>query len=216
MAKIVTILACAILLAAASPLQQPSSPSFLQKSRTVHSSAEFAQTTRGSVRMNKSASSADELRIRRLPVHLPVNDFTVIATQSPTITWIGSSQGAVRLNTSTRTVEYFAGERWLPDDRVTAIGFENGATWVETSKGLSRIEYKPMTLEEKSRAFVERIQARHNRWGLTATSELRVPGDLTTNQPVSTDNDGLWTAIYVAAECFRYKVTGQLEAREHA
>jgi hypothetical protein len=52
-----------------------------------------------------------------------------------------------------------------------------------------------MTLEEKSRAFIDRIQARHNRWALTATSELRVPGDLSTNQMVSTDNDGLWTAI---------------------
>src|SRR6185369_17723239 len=89
-------------------------------------------------------------------------------------------------------------------------------TWIETAKGLSRIEDRPMTLEEKSRAFVDRIQARHNRWGLTATSNLRVAGDLTTNQPVSTDNDGLWTAMYVAAECFRYKVTGSPEAREFA
>jgi len=73
-----------------------------------------------------------------------------------------------------------------------------------------------MTLEEKSRAFVDRIQARHNRWGLTATSNLKVPGDLASNQPVSTDNDGLWTAMYVAAECFRYKVTGQTDARDNA
>ena len=73
-----------------------------------------------------------------------------------------------------------------------------------------------MTLEEKSRAFVERIESRHNRWGLTATSDLRVAGDLSSNQTVSTDNDGLWTAIYVAAECFRFKVTGQPDARDHA
>ncbi len=73
-----------------------------------------------------------------------------------------------------------------------------------------------MTLEEKSRVFVERVQKRHNRWGFTATSELRVPGDLSTNRPVSTDNDGLWTAMYVAAECFRYKVTGESDARENA
>src|SRR5713101_1962073 len=30
---------------------------------------------------------------------------------------------------------------------------------------------------------------------------------------VSSDNDGLWTAIYVAAESFRYKVTGEADAR---
>ncbi len=211
-----TIVACAILLSAASPLQQHTPGTFLQKSRTFPSSAESAQTARGGVRIQKGVKSADELRVRRLPVHLPVNEFTVIATESPTITWIGSAQGAVRLNTATRTSEYFAGERWLPDDHVSGIGFENGATWIETAKGFSRIEYKPMTLEDKSRAFVDRIQARHNRWGLTATSDLKVAGDLASNQPVSTDNDGLWTAIYVAAESFRYKVTGQTDARDNA
>jgi hypothetical protein len=216
MAKTITILAYTILLSAASRVQPQPSDTYLQKSRTFHSPAEFAQVTHGAVRMQKTAKPADELRIRRLPIHLPVNDFTVIATESPAITWIGSAQGAVRLNTAMRTVEYFAGERWLPDDQVTGIGFDKNATWIETAKGLSRIEYRPMTLEEKSRGFVDRIQARHNRWGLTATSNLRAPGDLTSNQPVPTDNDGLWTAMYVAAECFRYKVTGQTDARDNA
>jgi hypothetical protein len=73
-----------------------------------------------------------------------------------------------------------------------------------------------MTLAVKSRTFIDRIQARHNRWGLTASSELRVPGDASTSRPVSTDNDGLWTAMYVAAECFRYAVTHERDARENA
>jgi hypothetical protein len=64
--------------------------------------------------------------------------------------------------------------------------------------------------------FVERIQARHNRWGLTADSRLREAGDVKTNQMVSTDNDGLWTAMYVAAESFRYAVTKAPDARAHA
>ncbi|MFL6281142.1 MAG: hypothetical protein ACJ731_13580, partial [Vicinamibacterales bacterium] len=118
MDKTITSLACTILLSA-SALQQPAPGTFLQKSRAFHSPAEFAQMTSGTVRMQKTAKPADELRIRRLAIHLPVNDFTVIAVESPTITWIGSPQGAVRLNTSARTVEYFAGERWLPDDHVS-------------------------------------------------------------------------------------------------
>ena len=88
--------------------------------------------------------------------------------------------------------------------------------WLETPKGFARIEYKAMTLAEKSRAFVERVQARHNRWGLTADSQLRVAGDLSSNQMVSSDNDGLWTAMYVAAEAFRFKVTGAPDARANA
>jgi hypothetical protein len=210
------ILVCAASLSAAVPAPEQSSSGFLQKSRTFHSTAEFDRLTRGGVKIQRTVDPAEELRLRRLPIHLPVNEFTVIAAESPTITWIGSSQGAARVHTDVRAVEFFAGERWLPDDRVTGIGFENGGIWIETAHGFSRIAYTPMTLEEKSRGFVQRIQARHNRWGFTATSELRVPGDLASNQPVSTDNDGLWTAMYVAAECFRYKVTGQTDAREHA
>jgi hypothetical protein len=63
---------------------------------------------------------------------------------------------------------------------------------------------------------VRRIQERHLRWGLTADSTLRVAGDVSTNQPRSSDNDGLWTAMYVAAESFRFKVTGDPAARANA
>lgn len=132
------------------------------------------------------------------------------------MTWIGTREGAIRLSQNHQALEYFAGERWLPADHVTGIGFDSNATWLETSKGFARIEYRPMTLTEKSRAFVTRAQARHNRWGLTSDSQLRVPGDVSSNQTVSSDNDGLWTAMYVAAECFRYRVTGEPDARENA
>jgi hypothetical protein len=43
-----------------------------------------------------------------------------------------------------------------------------------------------------------------------------VRGDLSTSRTISTDNDGLWTAMYVAAECFRYSVTGEADARANA
>jgi hypothetical protein len=114
--------------------------------------------------------------------------------------------------------EYFSGKRWLPDDHVTGAGFDDGGSvvWIETPKGFSRIEYKEMTLAEKSKAFVERVRARHVRHGLTADSILQTPGDLSTNNTVSTDNDGLWTQMYIAAEAFRYKVTGEADARANA
>jgi hypothetical protein len=212
------IIACAGLLVSWSLLnaQDRTPATYLQKSRTFHTQSDFQQRTGGKVRIQQQNSPQEEMRIRRLPVHLPFSEFTVVAVESPSVTWIGSAQGAARLQTPDRRVEYFAGERWLPDDHVTGFGFEGSTTWIETPKGLARIEYKPMTLAEKSRAFVDRIQKRHNRWGFTATSELRVAGDLSTNRTVSTDNDGLWTAIYVAAECFRYKVTGEADARENA
>ena len=45
---------------------------------------------------------------------------------------------------------------------------------------------------------------------------LRVPGDLSTNRMRDDDNDGLWTSMYAAAECFRYAVTRSPEALANA
>ncbi|PYV12909.1 MAG: hypothetical protein DMG07_15990 [Acidobacteria bacterium] len=150
------------------------------------------------------------------------NEITVIAEQAPGIVWIGTTRGAIRYEErlGARGVQYFASRRWLPDDRVTAIGFEGSglqaAVWIETPAGAARIEFRPMTLQEKARVFEDRVRARHVRHGLTASSHLRVPGDVSTNRTVSSDNDGLWTAMYVAAESFRYKATGEVEARAFA
>jgi hypothetical protein len=190
--------------------------SYGQKIRTFHSAESFARVTDGRVRIHRTADAAERLALLEFPVHLPTAEFTVIHAESASVTWIGTPKGAIRLRRDDRAVEFFAGERWLPADQVTGVGFEGNAAWLETPRGYSRIEYTPMTLAEKSRAFVSRAQARHNRWGLTADSRLRVAGDVSTNQTVSSDNDGLWTAMYVAAECFRYSVTREPDARENA
>lgn len=191
--------------------------SYLQKTRTYHTREGFEQQTGGKVAIERRLDPQQHADLlRRLRTPLPSMDVTVIRAQSSDVIWIGTSQGAIRFRTGDQAREYFAGRRWLPDDRVTGIGFEGDAIWLETAGGFARIEYLPMTLAEKSRRFVERIQARHNRWGLTADSLLKVPGDLATNQMVSSDNDGLWTAMYVAAEAFRYKVTGDADARANA
>jgi hypothetical protein len=206
---------CAGSVLAASVRAQPPE-TYGQKTRTFHSSEEFMQLTDGRVRVQRTFDPAERLALLQLPMHLPNTDVTVIQSESAAVTWIGTQRGAIRLRRDPYAIEYFAGERWLPADHVTGIGFEGTAAWIETPKGFARIEYVPMTLAEKSRAFVSRIQARHNRWGLTSDSHLRVPGDVSSNQTMSSDNDGLWTAMYVAAECFRYKVTGEADAREHA
>ena len=205
--------ACAVLTVSARA--QPAG-TYLQKVRTMHSAEEFGRLTGGKVRIEKGLDREKLAALREAVTRWPTTGFTVLAVQSPDVTWVGTREGAIRLSRNNTSVEYFAGRRWLPDDHVTGIGFEGDVAWVETAKGLSRIEYKPMTLADKSRAFVERIQKRHVRWGLTSDSQLRVAGDVSTNQTVSSDNDGLWTAVYVAAECFRYKVTGDADARENA
>ena len=197
------------------PAAQNSS-TYLQKVRTFHSAEEFRQLTGGKVRVERRLDVGRLAALRAKVTSWPVTDVTVLGPESPSGIWVGTTRGAIRYTDGNRRHEYFAGLRWLPDDRVTGIGIDGASVWIETPRGFSRIEYRPMTLAAKSQAFVQRIQDRHMRWGLTADSELRVPGDLTTSRTRSTDNDGLWTAMYVAAEAFRFKVTGDPAPREHA
>ena len=211
------LVGCTSVLLAAFHREAQPADTYLQKMRAFHSQDDFARITAGKVTIQRQLDSGlHTALLKEITSPLPGRDVTVIAVESPAIVWIGTRQGAIRLDRKSQSHQYFSGRRWLPDDRVTGIGLGGGAVWIETPQGFSRIEYRPMTLEEKSRAFVERVQARHNRWGLTADSHLRVPGDLSTNQMVSSDNDGLWTAMYVAAESFRYKVTGEPDARDNA
>jgi hypothetical protein len=127
-------------------------------------------------------------------------------------TWFGTSNGVIRFDGKRH--QYFAGRRYLPDDEVLALSpspVHNGVD-VRTKTGAARIELRPMTLEQKATLFEERIRLRHNRHGMVADSHLAKPGDLSSNVMVSSDNDGLWTAMYGAAECYRYAATKSPEA----
>jgi hypothetical protein len=73
-----------------------------------------------------------------------------------------------------------------------------------------------ITLEAKADVFERRLQERHDHEGFIRSSEMTRPGDLTTASLPPSDNDGLWTSIYVAAEAFRYAVTKLPEARQRA
>lgn len=217
------------------------SGSFLQKTRTFHTLSEFRRLHAGWIRLERSvvwgpAQGPRLIGSRRGVVArnrdgtlepfpgdrlLPWNEVTAIAQESPQVWWIATTRGAIRCDRSIipSRMEYFAGRRWLPDDRVSAIGFESRTppiVWIETSAGFSRIEYRRMTLEEKADFFQKRVRQRHLRHGLTAPSRLGAAGDLATSQTRSDDNDGLWTAMYVASECFRFRVSGAADARANA
>jgi hypothetical protein len=130
--------------------------------------------------------------------------------------WGGTRAGAWRWRNG--NYRYFWGKRWLPGNTVSAIwSDEKGMTWLETDRGVARIEERPMTLAEKA-AYYDRItQERHNRRGYISSVDLKVAGH--PEQGVmyhADDNDGLWTSYYVAAMALRYAVTKDEEARKHA
>jgi hypothetical protein len=74
-----------------------------------------------------------------------------------------------------------------------------------------------MTLAEKAEHYDSIAWERHNRRGFINAIDLKVPGDPSKGYVFDvSDNDGLWNAIYIGAQAFRYGATRDPVAREHA
>jgi len=138
------------------------------------------------------------------------------------VRWWVAERGLTREEPSAREpldrLQYFHGRRYLPDDSVQHLEWDAaaGALWARTATGVARITMRPMTLAAKAALFEERVTARHGRLGFVSSSNLDRPGDLSSNRLDPSDNDGLWTAMYAAAECYRYAVTREPAALDRA
>src|SRR5882672_11239303 len=121
---------------------------YSQKSRAFYGANEFHKMA-PAVRLVRDLNRAQLAGLLAFAIPIPSNDITVLNEQGLEVWWFGTKQGAFRLNTHTKAIEYFAGLRWLPDDLVTGIGFEGDVIWIETARAFSRIEYKHMTLADK-------------------------------------------------------------------
>ena len=154
----------------------------------------------------------------------PVAGLKLFATEKSGAVWLGSAEGAARFDKNATNRwdrwQYFYGRRWLKDNEVKNIWVEEvGAArkvWMRTRTGVSLIEWRPMTLDQKAKFFEERVAQRHVRHGMVTGCGLRTPGDLSTSFTRDDDNDGLWTAMYLAAEAYRFAVTHDPDARAKA
>ncbi len=155
---------------------------------------------------------------------LPWNDFTSLAAAPDGSIWAGTTRGLVRLIPGASPDDpprwqYRQGRRWLPHDHVLEVQVErDGAVRVETTAGPGTIHSRPMTLRRKAEGFHEAIDRFHRRtpYGYVLGVALERPGDTSAFRQSDSDNDGLWTSMYGAAECLRWAVTGEPEARENA
>ena len=148
---------------------------------------------------------------------LPVADFTAVAAAGDGTVWLGSRRGLVEW--SGREFRYRQGPRWLPGDRVDdLVVLPTGDVVVVTDGGLGWIAARRMTLGEKARHYEEEIDrfiARTEK-RFVATATLDVPGDPATARRHDSDNDGLWTAMYGAAQCFAYGHDRSPDAKRRA
>ncbi|HPN33029.1 MAG TPA: hypothetical protein PK843_00825 [bacterium] len=148
---------------------------------------------------------------------LPFDDFTTLASGPDSSIWFGTTMGAIRFDG--RNWEYRQGLRWLPNDLVNDIAVsQSGDAWLATNQGIARIYREPMTLAQKAAWFEEEIDRYHRRTPYEFVLEVAVknPGDKTEFVQSDSDNDGLWTSMYGAGECFAYAATRDPLAKRRA
>lgn len=148
---------------------------------------------------------------------LPREDATCVAPDRDGFVWLGTGKGAVR--TDGATAEYRQGPRWLVHDEVRAVAVDgDGHVRFVTALGPCAILREPLTLAGKAAFFDAEVEARHRRTDLGFVDHvlLERPHDLSLFTQQASDNDGLWTGMWGAAQCFAWAATKDPAARERA
>ncbi len=145
---------------------------------------------------------------------LPSTDITTIRVIGGKL-WFGSIDGAFCLQENGK-FDYYASRRWICSNTVQDIQEGPGHTvLILTDKGLAEIRHQQTTLQDKAMFFEEQVRLRHMRSGLNCSLVGMKEGDLSTGIFENSDNDGLWTSMYLGAEALRYAVTHSPDALEN-
>ncbi len=115
-------------------------------------------------------------------------------------------------------ISYFSYGAWLMHPVVTKLAVsENGTIAAVTPRGISVITSQYMTLAEKAKHFDDfSVKYTTRNEGYHVGRVLRKYGDLESGWLPNSDNDGLFTGLYCASQCFRYAATGEADAKANA
>ncbi|HVM86735.1 MAG TPA: hypothetical protein VMT76_01015 [Puia sp.] len=169
----------------------------------------FIGTHKGFFKFNINSGKQSELFNK-----LPCNELTVIKQVGGHL-WFGSNNGSFMLQDDGR-YKYYASKRWIPSNKVIDIAEgEDQAVLILTDKGLGAIHFSATTLLDKAMFYEKQVRARHIRLGFNATIAGLKNGNVDTGSLEDSDNDGLWTSMYLGAEVFRYAATHSPQALEN-
>jgi len=145
---------------------------------------------------------------------LPVTHITSITAINDHL-WFGSSEGAFKLRDDGK-FDYYYGKRWLPSNLVKHISSGvDGSILILTDAGLGQIVFEEMTLYDKAQYYDKQVRNRHIRLGFNASLVNLDDGNIDSGRLSDSDNDGLWTTMYLAGEVFRYSVTQSEDALQN-
>lgn len=163
-------------------------------------------------------STAELNSLRNSEPRLPFRDLVCGIRLGDGTICLGSSHGLMFREPAMTQWRLFHSLRWLPSDQVQKVAVKSpNDIYVQTQAGIGRLVRREKSLEKKMTEIQEELRRRHVREGLVGSIQLKEPGKLDSDwfQPDS-DNDGLWTSLYVAAEAFRFGATGDPQAKQNA
>lgn len=119
---------------------------------------------------------------------------------------LSSEAGLIILNNGSK--KYLPATRWAMEKDINDAIAVGDSIWTATNSGVTKVTEKVMTLREKADYcfnVVEDIYVRKLGFvtGITDIEDY----DINTGRPAITDNDGLWTQIYVGTLAYAYAVT---------
>jgi len=153
-------------------------------------------------------------KIGELIVKVPWPEITDVEEINGSL-WFGSTWGAYRLNEEGK-YDYYSSQRWLPDNKVKDIEpGPDGSVLILTESGLGQLCFKEMTLHDKAMQLEEMTRKHFIRYGFSSRGGGMKNGNLGQLTIHDSDNDGLWTGMYLGGQIFRYAATKDAEAWEN-
>lgn len=153
-------------------------------------------------------------KIGELHDQLPWTEITYIETIDGQL-WFGSTKGAFMIKEDGK-FNYYYGKRWLPGNLVKHISKgKDGSILILTDAGLGQLKFEEMTLFDKAHYYEDQVRDRHIRLGFNASLVDMDNGNIDSGRLSDSDNDGLWTTMYLAGQVFRYSVTKSEDALQN-
>ncbi len=153
------------------------------------------------------------------PVPFRKDSFKIIKKYAD-VYWIGGDKGLFRYCESEKNiydkVMYFSADRDLTDNQVSALFGNENEIWVKTESGISHIELKCISSEEKAVMLRNETLSIVDRKGMISHRFLKNARDIKNPEKFnSCDNDGGFTASFCIGEILRYATLKREKGENH-
>lgn len=119
---------------------------------------------------------------------------------------LSSEAGLIIVNNGSK--KYLPATRWAMEKDINDAIAVGNTIWTATNSGVTKITDKEMTLREKADYCFNVTEDKYVRKFGFVTGIHKIENcDINTGEPCITDNDGLWTQIYVGTLAYAYAVT---------